>query len=209
MYGYIYRTTNLENGMWYIGMHRSEVFDPLYLGSGKHLKRALKKYKEQSFKCEIIEQCNNEESLTQREIYWIMITDAVNSPSSYNLNHGGRGGNHSEDVKRRIGNVRRGKKHTIESRIKMSQAHTGTKRSLTSRMNQSKATTGRKRTEEQERNRFAALAKVRHIIAASNTGKKRTEETKAKMRAKWLERPPVSEETRRKMSESAKKRYSS
>ena len=35
MYGYIYITTNLINGMKYIGKHKASMFDPAYKGSGK------------------------------------------------------------------------------------------------------------------------------------------------------------------------------
>lgn len=42
-YGYIYLTTNMLNGVSYIGMSRSPVFNPKYFGSGVHLKNALRK----------------------------------------------------------------------------------------------------------------------------------------------------------------------
>ena len=45
MYGYIYLTTNHINGKKYIGQKKSNVFlGEKYLGSGKILKQALKKW---------------------------------------------------------------------------------------------------------------------------------------------------------------------
>lgn len=42
---YLYKTTNLINHKYYIGVHYSEDIDnDDYLGSGKHLKSAIKKY---------------------------------------------------------------------------------------------------------------------------------------------------------------------
>ena len=40
-YGYIYMTTNLVNGMRYIGQHSSKEFDKYYYGSGRLIKKAL------------------------------------------------------------------------------------------------------------------------------------------------------------------------
>ena len=42
----IYKTTNLVNGKSYVGMDSKN--DPNYLGSGKLLKRAVKKYGRES-----------------------------------------------------------------------------------------------------------------------------------------------------------------
>ena len=44
MYGYIYETTNLINGMKYIGLHTASKFEGTnYLGSGTKLIEAVKK----------------------------------------------------------------------------------------------------------------------------------------------------------------------
>jgi hypothetical protein len=41
---FIYKTTNLLNGKYYIGMHVTNQIDDGYLGSGKYLNNAIKKY---------------------------------------------------------------------------------------------------------------------------------------------------------------------
>lgn len=89
MYGYIYKTTNLLNGMIYIGQKKSSKKLEYYLGSGKHLKRAINVYGKENFKCEIIEEINCVEDLDSREIYWIKYYDATNPKVGYNISDGG------------------------------------------------------------------------------------------------------------------------
>ena len=93
---YIYKITNTINSRWYIGKHNGS--DPNYMGSGKILKQAYKKYGLENFKKEILETCNSEEQLNLREAHWISYTNATADPSSYNLVEGGTGGDRSEFI---------------------------------------------------------------------------------------------------------------
>lgn len=113
---YIYLTTNLINGKKYIGQHQGEINDG-YLGSGVHLKQALNKYGKENFKKEIIEICNTEEELNEREKYWINKFDAVNNKQFYNVSEGGQGRN-----TRGENHPLYGKHHTDEAKKKMSEA---------------------------------------------------------------------------------------
>ena len=99
---HIYKITNLVNGRWYIGKHIGT--DPSYMGSGKLLKQAFKKYGIDKFEKVILESCSSEQELNEREKHWISITNATVDPSSYNLAEGGSGGNLSKfiDYKKRI-----------------------------------------------------------------------------------------------------------
>lgn len=93
MYGYIYLTTNLVNGKRYIGQKKSDVFlHEKYLGSGLLLKNSIKKYGKENFKVELIEECESEEQLNDREIYWISYYNACDSDDFYNIHCGGSGG---------------------------------------------------------------------------------------------------------------------
>ena len=52
----IYKTTNLINGKIYVGSDISNI--PSYLGSGKILKCAIKKYGKDNFQKEILDICS-------------------------------------------------------------------------------------------------------------------------------------------------------
>lgn len=86
----IYRTTNLVNGKWYIG--KDEASRNYYLGSGTALTNAIRKYGKENFKKEILEECISKEHLSEREKYWISVTNAQRDPMSYNIASGGEGG---------------------------------------------------------------------------------------------------------------------
>lgn len=68
-YGFIYITTNLINGKKYIGQKKG--YNDTYLGSGKILKLAIKKYGRENFKREILDYANSKEELNIKEDYYI------------------------------------------------------------------------------------------------------------------------------------------
>jgi len=88
---FIYRTTNLINGRYYLGMHSTNRIDDGYLGSGKRLYYELSKYGRNNFKFEILEQFDSREELVQAEINLITEQDLKN-PNCLNLKQGGSGG---------------------------------------------------------------------------------------------------------------------
>lgn len=73
MFGYVYKTTNLINGKTYVGKHRRSYFDKKYYGSGKHLKSAIKKYGLENFKVEVLEWCNSNKELANKEVFYIKL----------------------------------------------------------------------------------------------------------------------------------------
>jgi len=84
----IYKTTNKLNGKWYIGKDANNRTH--YLGSGKAITAAIKKYGPSNFEKTILEECNSLVSLSLQEKYWIAVTNAV-APSVVsnlvNVNH--------------------------------------------------------------------------------------------------------------------------
>ena len=88
MHYIIYKTTNLVNGKFYIGKHKTKNLDDGYIGSGKLLKRAIKKYGLDQFKTEILEICPTEAHMNLAEKIYVVTDPEV----SYNLCSGGAGG---------------------------------------------------------------------------------------------------------------------
>jgi group I intron endonuclease len=85
----IYKTTNLINGKIYIGQDSKN--NPNYLGSGKILVVAIKKYGKKNFKKEILEKCETKEQLDLKEQYWIVKYNTLDKTIGYNITKGGGG----------------------------------------------------------------------------------------------------------------------
>lgn len=101
---YIYKITNLINGKTYIGQHKYKKIDDTYMGSGKILKNAIKKYGIDNFKKEIIESnILTRQEADEKEIYYILI-ERKNGKCEYNITDGGEGfrGKHTEETKKKI-----------------------------------------------------------------------------------------------------------
>ena len=90
-YGYIYLTENKIDGKKYIGMHKSNIFDHTYYGTGKIIKQALKKYGKENFTCIILEWGESKEDLQEKERKWIEKYSASNNSDFYNISIGGTG----------------------------------------------------------------------------------------------------------------------
>ena len=112
MHFIVYKTTNLINGKFYIGQHKTNNLEDGYLGSGKLLQRAIKKYGVENFKREILMYCDNQTDMSFYEKQLVEL-----SQNSYNLCPGGRGGA-----------LRTGVKLTEETKQKIS---TATKSAMT------------------------------------------------------------------------------
>lgn len=92
-YGFIYITTNMVNGKRYLGQKRIEfgIDWHSYLGSGKHLKRAIKKYGRKNFTRNIVCFCYSEDKLNKAEHDLSVFLNVVESDDWYNLCYGGGG----------------------------------------------------------------------------------------------------------------------
>jgi hypothetical protein len=91
IYGYIFITTNTINGKRYIGMYREGRRQPFsrYFGSGKALRRAIRKYGSENFIKEIIYTASSKEELSSKEIELIAQYNCVADPTWYNIAEGG------------------------------------------------------------------------------------------------------------------------
>lgn len=83
----IYKTTNLINGLIYIGKELNGT-NPKYLGSGTLFNQVLLDYGLMHFRKDIIEYCNSKQELKERENYWINFYDSTNPEIGYNIQGG-------------------------------------------------------------------------------------------------------------------------
>lgn len=97
-YHFIYKTTNLLSGRYYIGMHSTDDLDDGYLGSGTRIRRAINKYGEENFKREILEFCKTRKELKSREKEIVNLNE-IAKIDCMNLKVGGTGGFSSEQQK--------------------------------------------------------------------------------------------------------------
>ena len=119
---YIYRTTNLINGKTYIGQHKFDLNkDDNYMGSGKLLRQAIKKYGIENFSKEIIEIVTSKFEVNILEKYYIAKERASNKNGCYNIANGGTGGDLGEEVNKR----KRGQKRHESVGRKISEANKG------------------------------------------------------------------------------------
>ena len=127
MYHYVYKTTNNINGKIYIGAHSSEIFNDHYLGSGKSLKNAIKKYGKENFSRSIIEIFQTRDEAFQKEAE-LVTENFINETTNYNMCPGGLGATVKTDNFRvSVSKKLKGRKFTEEHSKKKSLAQTGKK----------------------------------------------------------------------------------
>lgn len=103
-YGYIYKTTNLINNKVYIGKCKG-IFNVNYLGSGKILKKAIKKYSVRNFSVELVKYAKTKEKLNKLEKDYIRkLKKSLSKDRIYNIASGGEGftSHHSTTTKKRL-----------------------------------------------------------------------------------------------------------
>lgn len=89
-YHYIYKTTNILNGKYYIGMHSTDNLEDGYIGSGKRLWHSINKHGKENHVCEILEFLPDRKSLADREAE-LVNEDALKDTKCMNLKLGGTG----------------------------------------------------------------------------------------------------------------------
>lgn len=198
----VYKTTNLVNNFIYIGVHRQDFHFPVifddYLGSGKHLIRAIKKYGKENFIRETLHVFYTPEEAYSKEKE--LVNEAfILRKDVYNLKLGGNGGSTifmKNETKTKISNSLKGrsggmlgKNNSPETKKRMSSSHSGEKNAMygkpkTKEVKQkiSQSLQGRKQPEEIVRKRAESLkGKVSPL-----RGRNIPDETKEKMRTSHL-----------------------
>jgi group I intron endonuclease len=116
-YGVVYRITNKLNGKCYIGKTVNSTRFSVHIskaiktGVKTLIGNAIRKNGADAFIYEIIEPCNSDKELNEREIFYIDFYKTFHSDGGYNLTKGGDGG-HKRFV-------------SIETRLKIIAANTG------------------------------------------------------------------------------------
>lgn len=174
----IYRITNLINGKTYIGQHKYEELNDDYMGSGKHLISAQKKYGIENFKKDILvfNVAKKEHIDLLEKTFIASEREKAGTGNCYNIADGGGGGN---------GGYNKGKHFSEEARKNMSEAHKG----------KPAHNKGKKMSEEQKK-KLSEAQKGKH-------SKPHSEETKRKL-SKAHKGKKLSEEHRKKLSEVGK-----
>jgi hypothetical protein len=90
MFYTVYKITNLVNNKIYVGLHVTDNLNDDYLGSGKQIQAAVKKYGRDNFKREYIKICKTPEEMYNLEAE-IVNEDFVKNPNTYNMKTGGTG----------------------------------------------------------------------------------------------------------------------
>lgn len=88
---FMYRTTNIKNNKFYIGVHGTFNIDDGYLGSGKRFRNSLCYHGKENFKREIIEYFSDSKSMYDKERE-IVNEELLKNPKCMNLVIGGTGG---------------------------------------------------------------------------------------------------------------------
>lgn len=87
----IYRTTNIKNGMIYIGCHSTDNINDGYIGSGFRLRKAIEEMGEENFLREILYTFDSRSKMLEKEAE-IVNEEFISRKDVYNMVVGGHGG---------------------------------------------------------------------------------------------------------------------
>jgi hypothetical protein len=118
----VYKTTNLVNGRYYIGVHKTKDPYDRYLGSGSILKKAIAKYGVHEFQKSILFIYPDSTSAYGKEFE--LLTVLKGDPFCYNLIDGGAGGWEGAN---RLPGEWRSQKRPVETGRRISAAKLGKK----------------------------------------------------------------------------------
>jgi len=173
-YGYIYCTTDLKNGIKYIGQKKSSIFISDYKGSGIIISRKLKS-RPNDFRVDLIEWCYSCEELNKCEYDWTVAVGL--HPLSYNLKYGGNGlsgYNHTEETKQKQRHSNKTKLlwQDEEYRKMMKESQTGRKASEDTKRKMSEARIGKKHKEHKKSKKYCYSDEAKMKMRESKKGEK-------------------------------------
>ena len=169
---FLYKTTCLVTGKYYIGIHSTDLCEDGYLGSGTHLVRSVKKYGRHEHIREILEFFNDRDLLKAREAEVVTEELFRHDPLCMNLMKGGSCSDRefgiTEETRAKLSAASKqyvrtkewyekavatrtkndSYKHTDEAKKKISEAGTGRTHTEETRKKLSLKNTGQKRTAE-------------------------------------------------------------
>jgi len=176
----VYKTTCIETGRFYIGLHSTDNLDDGYLGSGMRLIRSVRKYGPEKHVREILEHHSTRQAASEREKQ-LITPELRKNPLCMNCGAGGLGAIDrpptSEETRAKLSEASKryvrtpewyekivasrkagaGYNHDEEVRRKISQAQIGKKLSEEHKQKISEGGTGLKRSEETRKNISKAL----------------------------------------------------
>lgn len=193
-YNIVYQTTNLINGMIYVGRHSTDKLEDGYLGSGKRIQQAICEFGKKNFKREILFIFDDPDEMIKKEAE--LITDEfIKREDTYNCALGGgkwcmlgkKLKPRSAEYRENMSKAKKGKKLpplTSEHKAAISKKlkgrvgpNLGKKASIESRQKMSESQKGRKHSPE-------TIEKLIELNSGENNpnfGKKASDETKEKM----------------------------
>jgi group I intron endonuclease len=124
----IYKATNKINGKIYIGLTKNKLEDRIRrhksdakLGKITYFHRAIIKYGVENFIWEIIDETDDLNELSEKEIFYIKLYESNDFKKGYNSTTGGEGGYYiTQETKDKISKSNFGKKRNQETKDKMS-----------------------------------------------------------------------------------------
>lgn len=184
-YGYIYKTTHLRTGQYYIGQRKGS-YDSDYLGSGTRIRNMVKKYGKSEFSLEVLAWAYDHDQLNKLEEEYVGKL-YKEDPMCVNLIAGGIHGFMSEEVKEKISKNRsgitawnKGKRMSDEMRRKTSEWQKGKKLADATKQKMSESQTKRYQDPEERKkmSRLKTTEEKRKIGSSTKERYKDPEERK-------------------------------
>ncbi len=130
-YNYIYLIRNNANRKIYIGQHITDDLNDGYMGSGKLLRKAIKKYGIENFTKEYLAFCDSKDTLNWLEKYYIKKYHSQDINVGYNMTSGGDGGDtcpgrvRTPEERKKHSEVMKGKRFTEDHKQKIRNGNKG------------------------------------------------------------------------------------